>query len=189
MCRTECPEVVMRTSFQHRIGGYTTELPHFGDMEMWLRAAAVSGVGRIRGVDQACYRIHPLSMQQTVHAGLLLDLKARYEVFQSAFKKEARGLRDAERLITEVQRALSRTAIRHVCKSIKCGLELEEPLEAYQQFALALDPRAVTTKEWRAFQRTPQGRLRTLLARRIARLRDRIDWHQLRRSGVHYQIQ
>jgi hypothetical protein len=197
MCRTgrnviKCPEVVMRTSIQHRIGGYTTELPHSGDMEMWLRAAAVSDVGRIRGADQACYRIHPLSMQQTVHAGLLLDLTARYGAFQSAFKKEASGLRDAERLITEAQRALSRTAIRHVYNSIECGLELEEPLEAYQQFALALDPRVVTTKEWQAFERirrTPRGQLRSLLARRIARLRDRIDWHQWRRSGVHYQIQ
>jgi glycosyltransferase involved in cell wall biosynthesis len=197
MCRTgrnviKCPEVVMRTSIQHRIGGYTAELPHSGDMEMWLRAAAVSDIGRIRGVDQACYRVHRLSMQQTVHAGLLFDLKARHEAFQSAFKKEAGRLRDAERLITEARRAIARTAIRHVYQSIKCGLELEEPLDAFQQFAIALDPGVVTTKGWRALERIRrrhQGPLRALLARQIARLRDRIDWHQWRRSGVHHQIQ
>ena len=53
MCRTgqnfiASPEVVMRTSIQHRIGGYTARLPHSGDMEMWLRAAAVSDIGHIK---------------------------------------------------------------------------------------------------------------------------------------------
>jgi hypothetical protein len=112
-------------------------------------------------------------MQQTVHAGLLFDLKARYEALQSAFKKEAGRLPDAERLITEARRAIARTAIRHVYQSIKCGLELEEPLDAFQQFAIALDPGVVTTKGWRALERIRrrhQGRLRALLARQIARL-------------------
>jgi hypothetical protein len=197
MCRTgrnfiKSPEVVMRTSVQHRIGGYTAELPHSGDMEMWLRAAAVSDIGRIRGVDQACYRTHPLSMQGTVHAGLLFDLKGRYEAFQSAFIKEAGGLRDAERLLAEAKCALARTAIRKAYQSIKCGRGLEQPLDAYQQFAFAIDPRVVTTREWRVFERIrqrPQGRLTALIARQIDRFRDRIIWHQWRRSGVHRQIQ
>jgi hypothetical protein len=197
MCRTGrnfimCPEVVMRTRIQHRIGGYTPELPHSGDMEMWLRAAAVSDVGRVRGVDQACYRTHPLSMQRTVHAGLLFDLKGRFAAFQSAFNKEAGQLPGAERLFTEAKRALSRTAIRHVQQSIKCGENLEEPPDAYEKFAVALSPDIANTREWRAIERLRQrnrGRLRTWLAWQVAYLRWRVEWDQWRRSGVHHSIQ
>ena len=197
MCRTGrnfimCPEVVMRTSIQHRIGGYTAELPHSGDMEMWLRAAAVSDIGRINGVDQACYRTHPLSMQRTIHAGLLFDLKGRFEAFQSAFNKEAGQLPEAERLFAEAKRALSRTAIRHALQSIRCGVKLDQPLDAYVQFAIALNSDVATTREWRAFERVrkrTQGRLRTLFARQITNVRDRVVWRQWRRSGVHHHIQ
>jgi len=33
------PTAVVRTSLQHRLGGYRPELPHSGDMEMWMRFA------------------------------------------------------------------------------------------------------------------------------------------------------
>jgi Glycosyl transferase family 2 len=197
MCRTGrnfimCPEVMMRTSIQRRIGGYTAELPHSGDMEMWLRAAAVSDVGRVKGVDQACYRTHPLSMQRTIHAGLLFDLKGRFEAFQAAFNKEASQLPDADRLVTEAKRALSRTAIRHVEQSIRCGTRLEEPPEAYEKFAMALNPDVTNTGEWRAYEHIQQcrrGPLSTFVARKIAEFRWRVAWHQWRRSGVHHYIQ
>jgi hypothetical protein len=197
MCRTGrnfimCPEVVLRTSVQHRIGGYNPELPHSGDMEMWLRAAAVSDVGRVKGVDQACYRTHPLSMQRTVHAGLLFDLKGRFAAFQSAFAKEAGRLPEADRLFAEAKRALSRTAIRHVQRSIKCGLKLDETPEAYEEFAASINPDLTSTVEWRAHGRIrerTQGRLRAWLARKIVYLRWRVAWDQWRRSGVHRYIQ
>jgi Glycosyl transferase family 2 len=197
MCRTGrnfimCPEVVMRTRIQHRIGGYTPELPHSGDMEMWLRAAAVSDVGRIRGVDQACYRTHPLSMQRTIHAGLLFDLKGRFAAFQAAFDKEAGQLPEADRLFTAAKRALSRTAIRHVLQSIRCGRKLEEPFEAYKEFALALNPDITSTGEWRAVERiwrSRRGRFSTFFAQKTADIRWRIAWYQWRRSGVHHYIQ
>jgi hypothetical protein len=197
MCRTGrnfimCPEVVLRTSIQHRIGGYNPELPHSGDMEMWLRAAAVSDVGRVKGVDQACYRTHPLSMQRTVHAGLLFDLKGRFAAFQSAFDKDAGRLPEAGWLFTEAKRALSRTAIRHVQQSIKCGLKLDETQEAYEKFAVSVDPDLMSTAEWRAYVRIRErrrGRLRAWFARKIAYLRWRVAWDQWRRSGVHRYIQ
>jgi glycosyltransferase involved in cell wall biosynthesis len=197
MCRTGrnfimCPEVVMRTRIQHRIGGYTPELPHSGDMEMWLRAAAVSDVGRVRGTDQACYRTHPLSMQRTIHAGLLFDLKGRFKAFEAAFSKEAGQLPKAEWLFTEAKRALSRTAIRQAVQSIKCNEKLEQPLEAYEQFAFALDPDLVTTKEWRIFEqvrRRPRGRLSVLLARQIVDVRNRVVWRRWRHSGIYQNVQ
>ena len=38
------PSAIVRTSAQHRVGGYRPELPHSGDLEMWLRLAAVGSV-------------------------------------------------------------------------------------------------------------------------------------------------
>jgi glycosyltransferase involved in cell wall biosynthesis len=37
----ETATAVVRTSVQKRVGGYRPELPHAGDLEMWLRFAAV----------------------------------------------------------------------------------------------------------------------------------------------------
>ena len=34
------PEVIVRTSAQHEVGGYRPELPNSSDMEMWLRLAS-----------------------------------------------------------------------------------------------------------------------------------------------------
>jgi hypothetical protein len=131
-------------------------------------------------------------MQRTIYAGLLFDLKGRFEAFQSAFNKEAGQLPEAERLFTEAKRALSRTAIRQALQSIKCDVKLDDPLEAYEKLAIALNPDVVTTRGWRAFERIrqrSQGRLRTLLARQIADVRGRVVWRQWRRSGVHRYIQ
>ena len=87
-----CPEVVVRSSVQRQLGGYDPSLPHSGDMEMWLRIAAVSDIGRVNGADQAFYRIHPQSMQRTVHSGFLFDLSGRRDAFHSAFLKEGAKL-------------------------------------------------------------------------------------------------
>src|SRR4051794_626994 len=66
------PEVVVRTSVQHAIGGYLPELPHTGDAEMWMRFAAHADVAYIRGADQAYYRTHGQNM--TTDRVLLVDL-------------------------------------------------------------------------------------------------------------------
>ncbi|MGY5788799.1 glycosyltransferase family 2 protein len=197
MCRAGsnficCPEVVLRTSVQHRIGGYDPALPHSGDMEMWLRAASVSDVGRVKGADQACYRMHPLSMQRTVHSGMLFDLKARLAAFASAFSKEAGNLPEAAHLYNLAKSALSRTAIRHVQQSIECGIELEATPQAYEQFASSINPDLKSTVEWRSFERIrarKRGHLRTWLARKHASFQRRLAHYQWRRSGVHRSIQ
>jgi hypothetical protein len=69
------PEVVVRTSVQQRIGGYRPELPHTGDVEMWMRFAVHSDVAFIKGVDQAFYRIH--GNQMTVERVPLVSLRPR----------------------------------------------------------------------------------------------------------------
>ena len=52
---------VVRTELQKRLGGYRNELPHTGDMEMWLRFAAHAAVGFIPAY-QGVYRQHKTNM-------------------------------------------------------------------------------------------------------------------------------
>ncbi len=52
---------VVRTSVQKRLGGYFPELPHAGDLEMWVRFGLYSRVARVNTM-QAVYRQHDSNM-------------------------------------------------------------------------------------------------------------------------------
>lgn len=55
------PTAVVRTASQQRLGGYRADLPHTGDLEMWMRFAADGPVAVLRAV-QAEYRWHGANM-------------------------------------------------------------------------------------------------------------------------------
>ena len=55
------PAAVVRTAVQKQVGGYRPELPHSGDMEMWLRLATQGDVG-ITQAPHAVYRRHADNM-------------------------------------------------------------------------------------------------------------------------------
>jgi glycosyltransferase involved in cell wall biosynthesis len=91
---------VVRTSLQKRIGGYVKELPHAGDMEMWLRCSLHASIGYI-DAEQAYYRLHGSSM--SVDYKNIRDLEQRRRVFDILF--EHYGDRIANR--GQVRRAIS----------------------------------------------------------------------------------
>lgn len=74
------PTAVVRTELQKRVGGYRTELPHSGDMELWLRLAAHASVGFVEA-PQAVYRRHAGNMS--------LSYAARYYLPDVEQKKAA----------------------------------------------------------------------------------------------------
>jgi glycosyltransferase involved in cell wall biosynthesis len=55
------PTAVVRTRVQKELGGYRADLPHAGDMEMWMRFAVHAPVAALRSV-QAFYRMHNANM-------------------------------------------------------------------------------------------------------------------------------
>ncbi|WP_307829842.1 glycosyltransferase [Lentzea nigeriaca] len=75
------PEVVVRTRIQQKVGGYRADLPHAGDLEMWLRIAAVSDIGYVSGKPAAYYRVHENSMMRTTFKSVFADLEQRRDVF------------------------------------------------------------------------------------------------------------
>ncbi|MDB5540190.1 MAG: hypothetical protein JWQ89_1917 [Devosia sp.] len=192
MCRAGsnfiyCPEVVMRTSVQHRIGYYNPRLPHTGDMEMWMRAAAVSDIGRINGVDQAFYRIHGASMQRTVHSGLLLDLKAQLDAFDSVLASS--DLPEAERLLRTARRSIAVVAFHQAQRAVASGALTENGISACQEFAAALDRGTVPEAKWRALRRRLNARsFSPALA--LARVREsiagRLRWRYWRWRGLEW---
>jgi len=140
------PELVMRASVQRAIGGYRPDLPRSGDFEMWMRAASVSDVGRVDGVDQAFYRLHPDSMTRTVHVGERFQLQARHDAF--AALPEAALLPDAERLYDQVRRALAVTALRQARRGQHSPPVDDASAVDLMDFALAMFPGAHRLVQW-----------------------------------------
>lgn len=198
MCRAgrnfiNCPEVVMRTRVQRQIGGYRPGLPHSADMEMWLRAAAVSGVGRVNGADQAYYRIHPSSMQRTIHAGFLTDLQGRRDAFLSAFEGEAGRLPGAGEWLALAKRSLATAAVIYACQACGDGRADGEPVEEYREFARSLFPDIAATWRWRMLERHRRRRgvvaatLDYCHAKFIEGM-EHLAWYHWRRTGIWQNI-
>jgi len=54
---------------------------------MWLRIAAISDIGYVRGVVQAGYRVHPKSMSQEIYRDEIADVRQRRMVFEKIFRE------------------------------------------------------------------------------------------------------
>lgn len=90
--RIETATAVVRTSLQKRVGGYRPEIPHSGDMEMWLRLAAHGKVGFVPAV-QAFTRIHANNMHFSYKANRdMEDFRQRRLVFRTFFAGDGRDL-------------------------------------------------------------------------------------------------
>jgi glycosyltransferase involved in cell wall biosynthesis len=150
------PEAVIRRSTLQVVGEYNAKLPHTSDLEMWLRLAAVADVGRINGIDQGYYRVHPDSMQRTVNSGPLTDLLGRREAFLSAFSTVGSRLSNVEQLSATVRCRLAAQALDHACWTYdrdRADPALDDKLI---DFALSTYSEAVTLPEWRGLQKRRQ---------------------------------
>ena len=185
------PEVVMRTSVQHEIGGYDSESPHAGDIEMWMRAAAVSDVGRVNGAAQGYYRIHPDSMQRTTYAGHLIDLEGRLAAFEKVLTVSERRVPRSDHLLETARRALAASAIAYARSAYAHGRAGTEPVEEYLAFAAQVWPPVRRTRRWRATcqraeARTPRltRRVSATVRRVVEDLQGRVRWRRWRWTGV-----
>lgn len=66
------PCAVVRTDVQKELGGYREDLPHSGDMEMWLRFACRGSIGVVRAV-QGFYRLHDANMSASYYGRMVSD--------------------------------------------------------------------------------------------------------------------
>lgn len=147
------PEAVIRSSVLRRVGNYNPALPHTSDLEMWLRLAKTSDVGRINRTDQGYYRVHPDSMQHTVNAGLLTDLIGR----KGAFLSEALTPRElsskGENLEEVIRKELAIQALVGACAALDGEGAQSAPVDKLVEFAVDTFPAVVNLPQWRKFER------------------------------------
>jgi hypothetical protein len=98
---------VVRGPVQRQIGGYRPELPHAGDLEMWLRLSSFGSVAETQ-MDQGVRRMHGSNMFNAYPG--VLDLHQRLAAFDSFFATEGRGLPGVFLRRRQVQQSLAREA-------------------------------------------------------------------------------
>lgn len=162
------PEVVLRASIQRSIGPYKPALPHTGDMEMWMRAAAISDVGYVAGVDQAWYRDHGTNMHSIIFQtdqpdGIVVDLRERMRTFELMGTELLGRVPTASRLINSAQRAIAVLALTSCIRSFYWGIPDRWPVQALAELALEVYPEAERLLLWKLLslhQKIGSGRAR-----------------------------
>ncbi|MBX3300745.1 MAG: glycosyltransferase [Nitrospira sp.] len=142
------PAAVVRTELQKRLGGYRAELPHTGDMEMWLRFAAHSAVGKVEAC-QAVYRRHNDNMSLNYYKReekYLPDIQQRKAALDCFFKTCSHVLPNAQRLHRKLSRALGCETIGCASAAFNAGkMDVSEEL---LELALSVYPQIKRSLPW-----------------------------------------
>jgi glycosyltransferase involved in cell wall biosynthesis len=141
------PTAIVRTGLQKRLGGYRTELPHTGDMEMWLRLAAHSSVG-VFDTYQAVWRCHGDNMQLAYYCDnyQLPDLEQRKAALDCFFQTSGRVLPDADELHRRLLKPLAVQAVKNASRAFNEGKPIVS--EQLSEFALSAYPLLKKTMPW-----------------------------------------
>ena len=143
--RVPTPTAVVRTQLQKQLGGYRPELPHTGDMEMWLRFAAHASIGIVDAY-QAVYRRHSCNMSAIyAQESWLPDLKQRKAALESFFKSCGYMLPDGQ-LRARMLRLLSFDAISCASTAFNAG-EINTS-EEIRSFSVEVCPTVKTSWPW-----------------------------------------
>ena len=144
------PEVVVRTSLQHRLGRYDPDLYHTADHEMWMRLAAHADVGYIRA-DQAFHRWHDNNMSLGLSNRLvtLSQVKAAHDAL---LRRCGDVLPDAAELSQLVHRRLAREALWSVGRAYDRHRTDTVPVEGLIAFAFDCWPDAARLSTYRTLK-------------------------------------
>jgi hypothetical protein len=137
------PTAVVRTRLQLAVGGYRPDLPHTGDMEMWLRLAARASVGYV-DADQAVYRQHGTNMSIAYEG--LADLQARRKALDAFFADGAALIDPTGGLQRECLHRFSGEAFRHARMALNRGEA--EAAGRFRDYGLATSPTARLSIGW-----------------------------------------
>ena len=145
------PEVVVRTSLQHQVGGYDPDLCHTADAEMWMRLAAYADVGYIRA-DQAYYRRHGSSMSGVLLGDDLLRLNQVRSAYEAVLKRCGEVLPNAAELSEIVHRQLAQDAMWIAARAYDRRRTDRVAVGELAAFALDCWPGAASLNTYRSLQ-------------------------------------
>jgi glycosyltransferase involved in cell wall biosynthesis len=185
------PEVVVRTSLQRQVGGYDPELPHAGDIEMWMRLAAHADVGHVRGADAAYYRLHGQNMSATTFGGQMDDLRQCRAAYESVLAKHGERIEGAAELDAAVHRKLARNALRRAVRAYDRGRTAVVPEEEMVAFAAECWPDYRSLPEWKGLQLRRRIGAKAMpylqplvLTAVYGKVRERLWWASWKRRGI-----
>lgn len=139
------PTAVVRTSLQKAVGGYRPELPHSGDMEMWLRLAARGAVGYVDAA-LAVYRLHSSNMSRDYFAAVLPDFQQRHLAIDMFLTHSGHLLDNPARLRRRMMRHLAGEVLKSASMAFNSGkTDLSGELTNY---ARELDPAIRRSPHW-----------------------------------------
>jgi hypothetical protein len=143
--RVPTPTAVVRTSTLKRVGGYRPELPHTGDMELWLRLAACGPVGII-GECQAVYRRHNANMSLAYSRTSLPDFQQRKAALDWFLCSSGDRLPDVQGLRRRAYRQLSMDIVSGAHEAFELGDVAKE--RRLTEFAAEIDPHIPRSARW-----------------------------------------
>jgi len=104
------PTAVVRTGLQQKLGGYRADLPHSGDMEMWMRFATQGSVGITRSI-QAYYRMHDASMSTRYYAAIIGDRREQLQAATEIHQRFGRDIQGFDAWLDGMRRRLGLEAL------------------------------------------------------------------------------
>lgn len=111
------PEVVARNSALKAVGGYRPELPHSGDLEMWLRLASVGDVIEVQGPAQAVRRFHSSNMSMSYPWANVQDLEQVEAAFACYDDWAAQRSPDHVSQLATARSAIAKRAVRSAARA------------------------------------------------------------------------
>jgi hypothetical protein len=148
------PEVVLRSSVLREIGGFSPDLPHTGDLEIWMRAAAIADIGYV-GADQAWYREHTNNMHSTVFqaselTGMAVDLRERARTFELVSHRLAPQFPQSDDWLMDARRAIAIEALTLSLRPYYWGIADGWPVDDLMELAAEVYPNAHRLPQWKA---------------------------------------
>lgn len=108
--RVPTQTAIVRTAVQKVVGGYRADLPHSGDMEMWMRFALRGSIGVV-DADQAYYRVHSTNMHKSFASAVVGDMEQYRRTFDGVFDRYAQDLPQRQRLEGLARESLAKRAL------------------------------------------------------------------------------
>jgi len=112
------PSAAMRTSVQHRIGGYNPLFKHTSDVDMWMRAAAAGSIGVVNAV-QGFYRWHALNMSAAYYRRPEGDRAEMLATCQEFFKNHGEDFPQYGKWLRQMERRFGNETILIASKSFE----------------------------------------------------------------------
>jgi glycosyltransferase involved in cell wall biosynthesis len=129
------PTAVVRTADQKAVGGYSVELPHAGDLHLWLTLACRGSIAKIHNY-QAVYRRHETNMHYSF--AKLKNLRQHLLAFDAVFDSYPEKINNYAALQRKYRKGLALSAIRMAQRDVvNNGGSL---CEDYLTFAFGLAP-------------------------------------------------